>query len=87
LTEGQRVYTIRYKSIDKLGNEEVTKEVSYHMMSAMPLIDLFVTKEKAREQQVQTKMLDQSTPTNPVAAPGSAAASKSNIRRQPASKK
>ncbi len=57
------MYKIRYKSVDKLGNEEAPKTVTYNMIGAIPIIDLFVSNGKSNEEQVRTHYLEQ--PTQP----------------------
>ncbi|MBK9294698.1 MAG: hypothetical protein IPM57_09690 [Oligoflexia bacterium] len=59
LNSDQKVYKISYKSVDKLGNEEPPKTMTFHMISATPVIDLFVTSGQSSEEQVRTNYLDQ----------------------------
>lgn len=58
ITSDQKVYKIAYQSIDKLGNEEKPKSVTYHMMNTTPIVDLFVTDGKSSEEQVRTRYLE-----------------------------
>lgn len=74
LNADQKVYKLAYKSIDKLGNEEATKTVTYHMISNTPIVDLFISNGQNSESQVRTNYFDQ-----PGTAPAPA--------RVPASKK
>jgi large repetitive protein len=59
ITATQKVYKIAYKSIDKLGNEEKSKLVTYHMMNSMPIVDLFVQDGQSNEEQVRTRYVEQ----------------------------
>lgn len=58
LTSEQKVHKIAYKSIDKLGNEELPKTVTFHMIGNIPMVDLFITNEKNREEQVRTNYFE-----------------------------
>jgi hypothetical protein len=73
ITSEQKVYKIAYQSIDKLGNEEKPKSVTYHMMNTTPIVDLFVTDGKSNEEQVRTRYLEQpgnnSAPSTATVAP------------------
>ena len=68
LTSDQKVYKIAYKSIDKLGNQELAKMISHHIIGAMPLVDLFITNDKNREEQVRTNYFENGSGT-PAPAP------------------
>jgi len=59
LTADQKVYKISYKSVDKLGNEEKPKTVTYHMINTIPVVDLFISNGKNSEEQVRTNYFDQ----------------------------
>jgi hypothetical protein len=59
LTNDRKVYKISYKSVDKLGNEETPKVLSYHMISTIPVVDLFISNGTSSEEQVRTKYLEQ----------------------------
>jgi hypothetical protein len=59
LNTDRKVYKITYKSLDKLGNEETPKTVSYHMVGTAPAVDLFITNGQSNEEQVRTTYLEQ----------------------------
>lgn len=59
LQNSQKVYKITYKSIDKLGNEEAPKTVAFHMVGAVPIVDLFISNGQSSEEQVRTDYLEQ----------------------------
>lgn len=59
LNSDAKNYKISYKSVDKLGNEEAVKTSSFHMIRAVPVVDLFVTNGKSAEEQVRTNYLEQ----------------------------
>lgn len=59
LSNQEKIYKISYKSVDKLGNEEQAKTSTFHMIRAMPVVDLFITNGKSSEEQVRTNYLDQ----------------------------
>src|SRR5262249_6815777 len=61
LTNEQKVYKIMYKSVDKLGNEEQRKIVTYHMIGTTPVVDLFITNGRNKEEQVRTNYFDRPT--------------------------
>lgn len=42
LTSDVKVYKIAYKSRDRLGNEEPLKTVTYHMVGATPVVDVYI---------------------------------------------
>jgi hypothetical protein len=55
LTADQKVYKLSYKSVDKLGNEERVKTVTYHMIGTIPIVDLFISNgDNNQQQQVNT---------------------------------
>lgn len=58
LTTEQKVYKITYKSIDKLGNEELPKTVTFHMIGSMPVVDLFISNDRNKEEQVRTNYFE-----------------------------
>ena len=62
-----RVYKVAYKSIDNLGNEEQLKTATFHIMRAVPVIDLFVTNGQSAEEQVRTDYLDPAPGAPPAA--------------------
>ncbi|MEZ4752000.1 MAG: hypothetical protein R3B54_15615 [Bdellovibrionota bacterium] len=47
-----------YKSIDKLGNEEKNKTVTYHMIGSTPVVDLFVSDGQSHEERVRTNFFE-----------------------------
>ncbi len=59
LQNTQKVYKIIYKSIDKLGNEETPQTMAFHMVGAVPLVDLFISNGQSSEEQVRTDYLEQ----------------------------
>lgn len=65
LTAERKVHKIAYKSVDKLGNEEATKTVSYHMISTNPVVDLFVSDGKSAEEKVRTNYFDGAPTASP----------------------
>ncbi|MCB0403963.1 MAG: hypothetical protein KDD51_04205, partial [Bdellovibrionales bacterium] len=58
LTAEHRTYKIMYKSIDKLGNEEKNKTVTYHMIGSTPVVDLFVSDGQSHEERVRTNFFE-----------------------------
>jgi large repetitive protein len=74
LTSDQRSYKVSYKSVDKLGNEETPKVVSFNMVGAIPIVDLFISNGQNAEEQVRTNYLEQPTSAarTPSAAPAKA---------------
>jgi hypothetical protein len=58
----QKVYKLVYKSVDKLGNEETPKTVAFHMVGAVPIVDLFISNGQSSEEQVRTDYLEQPAP-------------------------
>lgn len=54
LTNDRKVYKIQFKSIDKLGNEEPTQTVTYHVIGSAPVVDLFVSDHGRQAEQVRT---------------------------------
>lgn len=59
LNTSHRVYKITYKSLDKLGNEETPRTVTYHMVGTTPIVDLFISNGESQEEQVRTNYLEQ----------------------------
>jgi hypothetical protein len=58
LTSDQKVYKITYKSTDKLGNEELPKTVTFHMIGNVPVVDLFISNDRNKEEQIRTNYFD-----------------------------
>jgi hypothetical protein len=75
LTADQKVYKISYKSIDKLGNEERAKTVTYHMIGSVPIVDLFVSDGQSSEEKMRTNYFEGGKPNQPSATPGRGVAS------------
>lgn len=59
LHNDRNLYKITYKSVDKLGNEETPKVVSFHMIGTSPVVDLFITNGQSNEEKVRTNYLEQ----------------------------
>jgi len=81
LQNDQKVYKIVYKSVDKLGNEEPPKTIAFHMVGAVPILDLFISNGQSAEEQVRTDYLEQPSgakvapeqkPRGPASAPAPA---------------
>jgi hypothetical protein len=83
LQNDRKVYKIAYKSLDKLGNEEATKTVTFHMVGAVPILDLFISNGQSTEEQVRTDYLEQAAPAKETTAPATASGSQS--KRDPSS--
>jgi len=67
LQNDHKIYKIVYKSVDKLGNEEAPKTVAFHMVGAVPILDLFISNGQSAEEQVRTDYLEQ--PASPKSEP------------------
>jgi hypothetical protein len=76
LTSDQKVYKITYKSIDKLGNEELPKTVTFHMIGNVPVVDLFISNDRNKEEQIRTNYFDGAPNSN-------GAGSDRNVASQP----
>lgn len=74
LTADKKTYDIAYKSVDKLGNEEIPKKISYHMIGSIPIVDLFISNGQSSEEQVRTNYLDQTGKKPATPAPAAPAA-------------
>jgi hypothetical protein len=57
LDNNTKIYKISYKSVDRLGNEEQEKVATFHMMRAVPVVDLFIS-GSGQEEKVRTNYLD-----------------------------
>jgi hypothetical protein len=59
LNNDQKMYKVSYKSVDKLGNEEQPRTMTFHMIGAIPIVDLFISNGQSSEEQVRTNYLEQ----------------------------
>lgn len=74
----QKIYKISYKSVDKLGNEETPRSMTFHMIGTIPVVDLFISNGRSSEEAVRTNYLEQ---------PGAKTAAQPSPARVPASAK
>lgn len=58
LTADRRQHKLQFKSVDKLGNEESPQTVTYHMIGAMPMVDLFISNDQNKEEQIRTQYFE-----------------------------
>ncbi len=76
ITAKERLYKLTYKSIDKLGNEEKNRTVTYHMVGTSPVVDLFASDGQSSEEKVRTDFFEraraESSEEAPAAAPAQA---------------
>lgn len=92
LTAESRTYKVMYKSVDKLGNEEKNKTVTYHMIGTTPVVDLFVSDGQSHEEKVRTNFFENNvqrevTNENTPAEPGQAQTPAQAPKKKPSKSK